>query len=127
MINAKKINDELNIFSGFFTNPLFLLVFFSIIGGQIIIVEFTGIVFECAYGGLPLIHWGIAVVLGLLSWVWCFILKFIPDTICPQFGKKQKNPLEDEDHSVLSLRKKRTQSFSLRNPAGSINKEGSGR
>ena len=83
MINAKKINDELNIFSGFFTNPLFLLVFTSIIGGQIIIVQFTGIVFECCYGGLPLLHWGIAVVLGFLSWIWCLILKFVPDTICP--------------------------------------------
>mmetsp|Transcript_22433 Transcript_22433/g.16929 ORF Transcript_22433/g.16929 Transcript_22433/m.16929 type:complete len:127 (+) Transcript_22433:42-422(+) len=126
MINARKINDELNIFSGFFTNPLFLIVYFCIIAGQILIVEFTNIVFEVSYGGLPLVHWGIAVVLGSLCWVVAFLLKFVPDTVCPQFGKKQKNPMEDEDHSVLSLRKKRTQSFSLRNP-GSINKEGSGR
>ena len=127
MINAKKINDEINIFSGFFTNPLFLFVFVCIIAGQILIVQFTGIVFEVATGGLPLIHWGIAVALGFTSWICAFILKFLPDTICPQFGAKQKNPFEDEDQNVLSLRKKRTQSFSLRNPGGSINKEGSGR
>ncbi len=53
MLNARKINDEINIFDGFFTNALFLAVWAIIIAGQIIIVEFSGIVFEVAPDGLP--------------------------------------------------------------------------
>ena len=45
MINARKINDEKNIFDGIFSNPMFLIVWFIIIIGQAIIIEFTGIVF----------------------------------------------------------------------------------
>ena len=86
----------------------------------------TNIVFEVAYGGLDWPHWVIAIVLGLIALIWDLVLKVIPDTICPQFGKKRKDPMENEDQSILSLRKKRTQSFSLRNPS-QINKEGSGR
>jgi hypothetical protein len=39
-------------------------------------------------GGLPWEHWIIAIVLGFLTWVVAFIVKFLPDGICPQFGKK---------------------------------------
>lgn len=108
MLNARKVNDEKNIFEGFFTNPLFIAVWIVIIGGQIIIVELTGVVFEVSKGGVTWYHWIIAVILGLICLVWDFILKLIPDTVCPQFGKKQKNPLENENENILSLRKKRT-------------------
>jgi Ca2+ transporting ATPase len=53
MINARKINDEKNIFDGIFTNPMFLIIWFIIIIGQVIIVEFTGIVFHVCPGGVP--------------------------------------------------------------------------
>jgi hypothetical protein len=71
-------------------------------------------------------QWGIAIAFGVGQLIWDWVLRWIPDTMCPEFGKKQKNPLEDEQHSVFIIRKKRTQSFSLRQPA-SVNKEGSGR
>lgn len=45
MIAARKINDELNLFSGLHTNAMFLSVFVIIIIGQYVIVQFTGIVF----------------------------------------------------------------------------------
>ena len=72
------------------------------------------------------IHWGIALAFGVGQLFWDWMLRWLPDSMCPEFGKKQKNPLEDEQNSVFIIRKKRTQSFSLRQPA-SINKEGSGR
>jgi len=81
---------------------------------------------QCSPGGLAGSHWLIAIILGLIQYPLTLGVKYIPDSICPEFGKKQKNPLLDEEHNVLSLRKKRTQSFSLRNPA-SVNKESSGK
>jgi Ca2+ transporting ATPase len=126
MINCRKINDELNIFEGIFNNKMFLIVWVVICGGQVLIIEVTGVVFEVCPGGLPWYHWLIAIACGFGAWVWSFILKLVPDKFCPQFGSKQKDPFENENQNVLSIRKKRTQSFSNRNPP-SINKEGSGR
>lgn len=62
---------------------------------------------------------------GFITWPFAWIFKKIPDTWCPEFGAKSKDPLVDEDKNVLSLRRKRTQSFSLRQPSGVV-KEGSG-
>lgn len=127
MLNARKINDEKWIFGGIFENWMYLLIWFIIIGGQIIIVLFGNVAMNCAANpSIHGVHWGIALAFGVGQIVWDFMLRFLPDTLCPEFGKKQKNPLEDEKNSVLAIRKKRTQSFSLRQPA-SVNKEGSGR
>ena len=52
MLNARKINDEKNIFDGFFTNPLFLIIWIFIIIVQFVITQFTGKVFKVASGGL---------------------------------------------------------------------------
>jgi len=59
-------------------------------------------------------HWAIAIGAGVSTWIVGFFFKFIPDTWCPQFGVKKKNPLVNQEHSVLSLRKNRTSSFQLR-------------
>jgi len=83
MINARKINDEKNIFAGLFSNPMFLVVWLLIVICQVIIIEFGSKAIKCAIGGLPWEHWVIAIVMGFISWVWSFILKFVPDTFCP--------------------------------------------
>jgi len=127
MLNARKINDEKWVFEGIFENWMYIIIWFIIVVCQIIIVLFGGIALNCATN--PSISgemWGIAIAFGVGQILWDFMLRFLPDSLCPEFGKKQKNPLEDEQNSVLALRKKRTQSFSLRQPA-SVNKEGSGR
>lgn len=104
---------------------MFCAVWVGIAAGQVIIVQVGSVAMKVASGGLPWEHWLIAIGCGLMTWPVGLVIKLIPDTWCPQFGTKSKNPLEDEDKSILSLRKKRTQSFSLRQPGG-INKEGSG-
>ena len=127
MLNTRKINDEKWVFGGIFENWMYLIIWFIIIAGQIIIVLFGGIAMKCAKNpSIAGVHWGIAIAFGVGQLFWDFMLRFIPDTMCPEFGKKQKNPLENEQNSVFIIRKKRTQSFSLRQPA-SINKEGSGK
>lgn len=52
-MNARRIKDEPNIFSGIFTNILFPIIVVGIFTVQIIIVTFGGIVFHCySYYGL---------------------------------------------------------------------------
>ena len=41
-----------------------------------------------------------------------FVVKFIPDKICPKLGKKQKKA---SDSGVLNLRRKRTATLSMGN------------
>ncbi len=127
MINVRKVNDEFNIFDGCLKNPYYVFIWLFVAGGQAIIIELTGKVFKVSPGGLHYAHWIIAILLGFTTWIVRFLLLFFPTAWCPQLGQKQKNPFENEDQSVLSLRRKRTQSFSLRQPSGQVNKEGSGR
>jgi hypothetical protein len=61
--------------------------------------------------GLAGEHWAIAIGCGASTWIAGTVIKCIPDTWCPQLGKKEKDPLKDPSHSVLSLRKNRTSSF----------------
>lgn len=53
MINARKINDEKNIFEGFFTNKMFMGVWVVIMCGQIMLVEVGTNALQVAPGGLP--------------------------------------------------------------------------
>ena len=69
-------------------------------------------------------HWIIAVVLGFLTWVVCFVAKFIPDRWFPQLGQKRRDPLDHHEVNVLNFRRERSKSLSLRQP-GSVNKDSS--
>ena len=66
MINCRKIYDELNVFSGFFSNYMFPVLWVTICIGQGLIVEFGSEVFKCSSGGLAWSHWVIAIILGLI-------------------------------------------------------------
>lgn len=54
--------------------------------------------------GLDWYHWVIAIVLGLTTWIFSALFKFIPDHYCPQFGKK--NQTEDEENAQANIQKK---------------------
>ena len=114
LINARKIHDEINIFEGMSKNWMFVGIVIGIMGAQVIIIEVGSSAMRVADSGLPGMHWGIAIALGFSTWVVAFFFKFIPDTWCPQFGDKKKDPLQDQQHSVLNLRRNRTSSFQLR-------------
>jgi P-type Ca2+ transporter type 2B len=111
MINSRKINDELNVFEGITDNWTYIGIWMFIFGGQAVIVEFGEKALKVNKGGLHYSHWIIAILLGFTTWIVSLVLKFVPDTWCPQFGKKQKNPLDMNEPSVLGIRRNRTQSF----------------
>lgn len=54
MLAARKINDELNIFQGVFTNPMFCGVWLVIVIGQIVIVQIGGKAMKVHVAGLTM-------------------------------------------------------------------------
>jgi Ca2+-transporting ATPase len=78
MINVRKVNDELNIFDCLFKNPYYIIIWFIIAGGQVIIVQLTGETFKVCDKGLHYSHWIIAILLGLTTWIVRFLLTFVP-------------------------------------------------
>jgi len=87
MITARKIHDELNIFEGIFKNKIFLVIWFVICGGQVIITQFGGLVFVCNKDGLDGMQWLMAIIVGFTSIIINFFLKFLPDGLCPMIGQ----------------------------------------
>eukprot|EP00343_Euplotes_focardii_P011620 CAMPEP_0205832224 /NCGR_PEP_ID=MMETSP0206-20130828/46399_1 /ASSEMBLY_ACC=CAM_ASM_000279 /TAXON_ID=36767 /ORGANISM="Euplotes focardii, Strain TN1" /LENGTH=239 /DNA_ID=CAMNT_0053137571 /DNA_START=191 /DNA_END=910 /DNA_ORIENTATION=- len=120
MLNARKINDETNIFSGMFDNPMFLTIWVAIFVVQIFITQFTADVFQVHRGGLTLIQWAFCLAIGLSAWLVSFITKFIPDTLCPELGKKRKH-IDAETNGVLGLRRGFSRQLSKRMPSQNYN------
>lgn len=89
MITARKIHDEWNIFEGILRNPIFITLWFLIVGGQVVITEFGSRVFVCCLDGLDGTQWGIAIAVGASSFIINIILKALPDSIiCLDFYTK---------------------------------------
>lgn len=100
MFNARKIYDEKNVFDGISTNKYFLGVWTVIAFFQIVITQFTGKVFEVADNGLSWQQWLISVGIGFGSLIVGLLLKFLPDSIFPDLGKKS------HEHIVVDWQKK---------------------
>lgn len=87
-INSRKIFDEMNIFKGITKNPLFLIIVGVIILLQFILISFTGIAFQVyvkdGIGGLTVEQWFICIAFSALSVPMSILLRFVPDTMCPQ-------------------------------------------
>lgn len=105
ILNARIINDDKNIFKGMLGNKVFCFVFVFIGIGQGIIVEFGSTAMKISSGGLHGYHWLIAVILGLTTWVLSFFLRFLPETIRPEFGKKNTKTEDEESAHENSVRK----------------------
>ena len=87
MINARKIHDEVNIFKGIHRNMLFLVIWAIIAGFQFLIATYFGDLFEVTFG-LNGQQWMFSLVLGFCTFIVDFLLKFLPDAMCPELGKK---------------------------------------
>jgi len=97
-INARKIHEEKNIFSGtqilyskvncslgILNNSFFLVIVVGIFCLQILIGTFGNRPFNVSFYGMNIVHWLIAVGFGVFSIVWGLFLKLIPiDKMCPK-------------------------------------------
>lgn len=91
MICSRKIQDQLNVFDGIFSNWLFGLIWVVICAGQCVMVQLAGRVMNCHRNGLTGTQWLITTLPALSAFFFNFILKFIPDSIC------ECVPIGDED------------------------------
>ena len=52
MICCRKVHDEWNIFDGIEKNPMFIILWIIVCGGQALITQFGGYVFQTCLKGL---------------------------------------------------------------------------
>ncbi|CAH1266562.1 ATP2B2 [Branchiostoma lanceolatum] len=81
-INARKIHNQRNVFSGLFTNPIFCSIVVGTLIAQVFIVEFGSVAFSTTH--LTVDQWGWCVFLGMGELLWGQVLAFIPTKKLPR-------------------------------------------
>lgn len=98
LINARKIEPgEFNVFSGFFNNPLFLVIMIFTFAIQILLVKFGGKAVKTF--PLEMNRNYICIGIGSLSLVWGLIVKTLPLKMF-QCIKLDETPMEEEEQSL---------------------------
>jgi Ca2+ transporting ATPase len=90
--NARKIKDELNIFQGLKSSPMFIIIWFITIGFQILMVEVGSWAFSCHFLGLTGIQWLICFGFGSVPMFWRLFLLLIPSKYFKDWGSAQRDP-----------------------------------
>jgi P-type Ca2+ transporter type 2B len=88
-LNARKIHDEINIFTGITKNTTFAYVCAFQILMQVVLVQWSGRVFNCA--PLTATQWLVCVALGSLSLPWGLVLRLTSTKHLPNwmvFGRE---------------------------------------
>jgi magnesium-transporting ATPase (P-type) len=104
MLAARKIKDEINIFSGLFTNFMFVITWIIIVFGQIFIVTYGSIAMKVHIAGLTREQWIISLFIGFTSLICNFFLKFVPDSFCPIMGEETEQEIAESIHDYEVLR-----------------------
>lgn len=74
-INARKLHGEWNVFSGLFTNMVFVGLWVASFLIQIVLVQYGGLPVSCV--PLSLEQWGVCILLGAFSLVWNFVIRAV--------------------------------------------------
>jgi hypothetical protein len=105
MLAARKISDELNIFEGFFSNWLFLVLWLVIIVGQFIITQFGSFALSVHIHGLTGTQWILSVLFGLTSLICNLFLKLaVQDKWCLQLGDENEADVQASLDDYATLR-----------------------
>ncbi|XP_065058957.1 plasma membrane calcium-transporting ATPase 1-like [Rhopilema esculentum] len=78
-INSRKVHGERNVFSGIFSNRLFLAILIGTVVVQVLLVEFTGRFFSVK--GLTLEQWMWCLFLGFTELIWGQVVLSIPKSV----------------------------------------------
>jgi magnesium-transporting ATPase (P-type) len=101
-INSRKLNDELNIFKGLFTNWIFWMVNIFTIVTQILMVEFGGTIFETH--GLNIRQWIICLLLASIEFPYGLFLRFIPTPDLHCFKNILRKKTVEENSTLIEIR-----------------------
>ncbi|GAA5852031.1 hypothetical protein JCM9279_005037 [Rhodotorula babjevae] len=76
MFNCRRLDRHYNIFSRVHKNPYFIVIFFIMVGGQALIVNFGGAAFQVHR--IDGKYWAISIIIGLCSIPWAAFLRTLP-------------------------------------------------
>ena len=113
MICSRKINDQVNIFDGIFTNPAFMTVWIVILVVQIFCCQFFGRFVSVHLNGLTGSQWAYCILISLVTFPINFILKFVPDEICPVLGDEDQADIDAAEADYEELKAKAKQNEKL--------------
>lgn len=106
MICCRKINDEINIFSGIFENVYFGVVWIMIVILQVLLITFAGRVFKCHAKGLTPVQWAWTVLPGLFTFLINVSLKCESlDKMCPIIGSEDPKDVEAAQKEYSRLKR----------------------
>jgi P-type Ca2+ transporter type 2B len=77
-VNSRIIDDSVNIFKRISSCMMFVFVFVVEIGVQVAIIEYGGLIFKCALGGLTFFQWSLCIAFASISFWTSIFAKFIP-------------------------------------------------
>ena len=86
MIAARKIHDEINIFAGFWDNPMFIVIWIIIVGVNFLIIQFTGPFFALHPKGLSWEQHVLCIGVSLSVLICNLVLKLLPDDVAIKLG-----------------------------------------
>jgi len=104
MLASRKINDELNIFEGVFTNMMFVSMWLAIVVGQIFIVAVGGWALQVHLNGITTWQWLFCLIISVTTLFWNFAIKFIPDSMCPTLGDEKESDVREAEEDYRQLR-----------------------
>ncbi|PNH10333.1 Calcium-transporting ATPase PAT1 [Tetrabaena socialis] len=99
-INSRRINDEYDIFSGFFSNWIFVAIIAITMGLQAIIINFLGVIFKVE--PLDWMEWLASIAIGLGAFPLSLLTRFISrnTTCCVRF--EAQTPPDIDDPTLLA-------------------------
>ena len=87
-INARKLNDELNVFEGLDRSKPFVIIVFLIIIIQFLLLTFGHAALNVVTWGLQPIGWLVSIGIGATGLISSFILKLLPlEKLCSRMGE----------------------------------------
>merc|ERR1711862_125422 len=103
-INARKLEDEFNVFDGMDMKSYFTIIVVIIFILQIIILTLGNIAFRCATWGLGIVGWLISFAFGIGGIFVSMLLKLVPEDKCCG-GKSDSNKKGANRMNSLSVRR----------------------
>ena len=104
-INARVLDDSLNIFVRIHKNLFFPLITLLELALQVVIVCFGNAAFKVVESGLTAKQWGISIGFSAITFVLSFIIKFIPLERCIDgcLEKSRKKRIEEEKNQDVEI------------------------
>merc|ERR1719171_1818329 len=90
-INCRKLFGEINVFEGFFANPLFLVIWFGTVIVQVVGVQFGGRWIRVTGSGCNSTQWIWTIGISVFSLFWQQVLNVIVRIVKPPQGKPERS------------------------------------